>query len=92
MDKVRKHMVFTGRVQGVGFRYRAFYAAKGIGVTGWVRNNEDGTVEMEAQGSEGQIQKMLKMLQRDSYIKIDKVDTVGVPLDELERGFRVRGY
>lgn len=39
MKKIRKHFVFSGRVQGVGFRYRAAYAAKGIGITGWVKNN-----------------------------------------------------
>ncbi|MDE7313902.1 MAG: acylphosphatase [Eubacterium sp.] len=92
MEKVRKHMIFTGRVQGVGFRYRASYAAKGLGVTGWVRNNQDGTVEMEAQGSEGQIQKMLQMLQRDSYIRIDQVDIKDLALEEQEHGFHVRGY
>ena len=52
---VRKHMRFTGRVQGVGFRYRAKYAANGMGITGWVRNEWDGSVEMEAQGTEKQI-------------------------------------
>ena len=44
---VRKHFKITGRVQGVGFRYRAKYAASGMGLTGWVRNEWDGSVEME---------------------------------------------
>ena len=38
-------------MQGVGFRYRACYIASSLGVTGWVRNNWDDRVEMEAQGS-----------------------------------------
>ena len=38
MSKVRKELTFTGRVQGVGFRYRAAYKAKDLGLTGWVRN------------------------------------------------------
>ena len=46
---VRKHFRFTGRVQGVGFRYRAKYAANGMGITGWAKNQADGSVEMEAQ-------------------------------------------
>ncbi len=44
---VRKHFRFTGRVQGVGFRYRAKYAANGMGITGWAKNEFDGSVEME---------------------------------------------
>lgn len=48
---VRKHYRFTGRVQGVGFRYRAKHAASGMCVTGWVRNEGDGSVEMEVQGT-----------------------------------------
>ena len=92
MGKVRMHMIFTGRVKGVGFRYRASYAAKGLGVTGWVKNQQDGTVEMEAQGSEAQIQKMLKMLQTDSFIAIHKIESEELPLKEQEQGFRVKGY
>ena len=49
---VRKHILVYGRVQGVGFRYRASHAARSFGLTGWVRNNPDGTVEMELQGED----------------------------------------
>ena len=35
---VRKHIFFSGWVQGVGFRYRALYAARAMGLTGWVQN------------------------------------------------------
>ena len=35
---IRQHMKITGQVQGVGFRYRARYAASNLGVTGWVKN------------------------------------------------------
>lgn len=50
-NRIREHYVFFGRVQGVGFRYRAKYVANGLRITGWVRNDWDGTVEMEAQGT-----------------------------------------
>ena len=43
---VRKQYTFTGRVQGVGFRYSAQYLAQGLGVTGWVKNEWNGTVIM----------------------------------------------
>ena len=48
---IRKHFFFKGRVQGVGFRYRAQNAASLYSVTGWVKNLYDGSVEMEAQGA-----------------------------------------
>ena len=49
---IRKHIIFSGWVQGVGFRYRLRYASDLYGVTGWVKNNFDGTVEAEMQGEE----------------------------------------
>jgi acylphosphatase len=46
----------TGRVQGVGFRYAAFHVARQLGLTGYVRNNPDGTVYMEVEGSEDKLE------------------------------------
>ena len=42
----------TGRVQGVGFRYFTYRSAQRLGVTGWVRNREDGDVEVHAEATE----------------------------------------
>ncbi len=47
---VRKHIYFYGRVQGVGFRYRAYYMAQPLNLTGWVKNLWDDRVEMEVRG------------------------------------------
>ncbi len=47
---VTKHIIFTGRVQGVGFRFTAYNIAHRYQLTGLVRNLPDGTVEMFAQG------------------------------------------
>ena len=46
MDKIRKHFIFYGEVQGVGFRWNAMYIARKYSVSGWARNLYDGTVEM----------------------------------------------
>ena len=43
--KIRKHIIFYGRVQGVGFRYYAVQKANQLGLTGWVKNLYDGSVE-----------------------------------------------
>lgn len=87
---VRKHVKFTGRVQGVGFRYRASHAANGLGITGWVKNEWDGSVEMEAQGMNEQINKMLTLINQSSYILIDNMESEEIPLEEHEHGFHIR--
>ncbi len=87
---IRQHIVFSGHVQGVGFRYRARYAAEGLGMTGWVKNQWDGTVEMEIQGTLKQINQMLKLINQGSYIQIDRMDTKQIPPEEGEYGFHVR--
>ena len=87
---IRKAFRFTGAVQGVGFRYRAQYAASSCRVTGWVKNEWDGSVIMEAQGTEEQINEMLKLINEGSYIRIDRMEYHEIPLDEKERGFHVR--
>ncbi len=86
---IRKRMKIYGRVQGVGFRYRAEQAAGLLGVTGWVRNAEDGTVEMEAQGSEAAINKMMTFINGGTYVRIDRIETEIIET-EKESGFGVR--
>ena len=61
-EVVRKHMVITGLVQGVGFRYFTVIQARQLGVSGWVRNRYDGSVEVEAQGSQESVQALVKQL------------------------------
>lgn len=55
MDKMGKHVIFRGRVQGVGFRYTAHRAASHYGLTGFVKNLPDGTVEALFQGTAANI-------------------------------------
>lgn len=86
---VRKHMKISGSVQGVGFRFRASHVARGLGITGWVRNEWDGTVELEAQGTQEQIYRLLKMINQGSYIRIERIDTIEIPLEQKEYGFHI---
>lgn len=78
--KIRKHIVFYGRVQGVGFRYYAVNKANQLGLTGWVKNLLDGTVEMEVQGEEPLIDQLIIFLQNRTYIWIEKLDARSIPL------------
>lgn len=84
---VRKRFRFTGRVQGVGFRTRARYAARGMCITGWVRNEWDGSVVMEVQGTVKAIDQMLIMINRSDYIRIDSMESENIPLVEDEVTF-----
>lgn len=88
--KIRKHIQFYGRVQGVGFRYHATYKARFLGLTGWVRNCYDGSVEMEVQGEPEPIDDLISYLHRQRFIRIDRMDTEALALEE-ETDFRERG-
>ena len=91
MDElIRKHIVFYGWVQGVGFRYRASHAASNFGCTGWVKNEANGSVSMEIQGSETQIDQVIMAIERGRFIRIENMEVKSLPVDEEERNFRVR--
>lgn len=51
----RLHLRFVGEVQGVGFRWNSTNVAKRLGLTGWVRNEYDGSVTAEIQGTESHV-------------------------------------
>lgn len=89
MPVIRKRIVFHGRVQGVGFRYNAKYMAQSMGLTGWVKNEYDGTVLMEVQGRELLIFKLMEGLNNGRCIEISWIDSKDIPVEE-ERGFRIR--
>ena len=90
MTEIRRHIHFYGRVQGVGFRYKAKYMAQSLGLTGWVRNCSDGRVEMEVQGDAGRIEVLISRLQSDSYIRITDMEWKDLPLDEKETKFQTK--
>lgn len=86
---IRRHIIFYGRVQGVGFRFYSVSKARQLGMTGWVKNRYDGSVEMEAQGEDGQFQELIAFLKRQRYIDIADMDVEEIPLKE-EREFQER--
>lgn len=90
MDKTRKYIQFFGTVQGVGFRYRACHAADAVGATGWVSNEYDGSVSMEIQGTEQQIDSVIRAIERGSYVTIENMYVKTIPLVEGEYCFRER--
>ena len=84
---IRRALRFSGRVQGVGFRYRAVHAALAVGATGWVRNDRDGGVSMEIQGTEAQIDRVILAIERGTYVLIENLRAKTIPVVDGEYGF-----
>ena len=87
---IRRSIIFYGWVQGVGFRWRARHAAELFGCTGWVENEEDGSVSMEIQGLEEAIDRVILAIEKGNYVRIENMKVRTLPVVEHESGFRVR--
>ena len=89
---IAKRYIVRGRVQGVGFRWFVDHEARGLGVTGWVRNNFDGTVEVLAAGSEQQLATLRRKLERGPRAaRVDEVQEIPAePVTGLNT-FRIEG-
>jgi acylphosphatase len=70
----RRRVFYSGRVQGVGFRFTARHVAGGFAVTGWVRNLPDGRVELLAEGAPAEIDAFLARLGEEMRGNIVGVD------------------
>lgn len=82
---------FSGRVQGVGFRYATKQLAKGFDVLGWVRNLDDGRVELQIMGDEEELDDFIQEM-HDSPLghHIQEQEMRTVPLLEDVKGFSIR--
>ena len=89
MDVVRRRVVVGGRVQGVWFRESARRRAEELGVTGWVRNNVDGTVEAEVEEAADDVAVLVSWLGLGPpQARVESVD-VEERAPRGEPGFRV---
>jgi acylphosphatase len=83
LSEVFAHVEVTGRVQGVGFREFTRTIAQRLGIAGWVRNREDGCVEVAAFGKASQIETLLAAVRRGpAGGSVQAVRTL--PIDEHE--------
>ena len=80
MEKIRKHIIFYGYVQGVGFRWKACHAARASGISGWVKNLDDGSVEMEAEGTERDISDLIDTMYDHSWGSVERVESEYIPI------------
>ena len=89
-QKVAKSYRVRGRVQGVGFRYFVERGAKSLGITGWVRNVDDGSVEVYAAGTAAQLSDLEGLLrQGPRWAEVRGVEESGAAV-ENHSGFSVR--
>ena len=81
----------TGRVQGVGFRYFVARAARGLGLTGYVRNLPDGTVEVAASGGRAALETLGALLEKgQSGAVVESVNLDWSSPPDVEGRFDVR--
>lgn len=89
-DVMEKHLLISGRVQGVGFRYFTRKNAQKIGVTGFVKNLPDGNVETAFRGTPDQVQQMEQLVSDGpAGARVDNVEELE-PTGEQFRNFKVR--
>jgi acylphosphatase len=71
----RVYMLFSGRVQGVGFRYAAQDIGSALRINGWVKNTSDGKVEVVAEGEEATIKEFIEGLKKQMkyYISSEQI-------------------
>jgi acylphosphatase len=90
MDRSAVHLVVSGRVQGVAFRARAVLEATRLGLSGWVRNRMDGTVEARAEGPAEAVQGFVAWCHRGPpAAQVEQVQVTQVSPTGMDRGFQV---
>jgi acylphosphatase len=89
---VAKRFVVRGRVQGVGFRFFTEAAAHREGLSGFVRNADDGAVEAEVEGDADAVERFEMAIHRGPRgARVDAVEVIEVPARGRYTGFMVRG-
>lgn len=90
-DRQTRRYVISGRVQGVGFRWFVEREAAQIGITGWVRNCQNGDVEVMATGSGEQLRSLRAKLQEGPRAsRVDQVSEADAPFLDTQ-SFRIEG-
>ena len=85
------HVIVTGTVQGVGFRFTTRRQAVHLGLTGWVRNEPDGSVALCAQGSAGAVDRLISFLEAGPPgAAVTSVTVNDVAADPALHGFEIR--
>jgi acylphosphatase len=90
MGALRHDIIFTGRVQGVGFRFTACRLAERFRVGGWVRNEPDGSVRCVIEGEPAELDRFLAALNDEMAGRIADIRIDRAPVTGEFSGFAVR--
>jgi acylphosphatase len=83
--KVRCHIFVSGKVQGVFFRQNTLEKAKTLGLKGWVRNTQDGSVEAVFEGEKEKVEKILEWMKIGPPLA--KVENVEIKFEDFKGEF-----
>lgn len=86
---IRKEFHFEGNVQNIGFRFEVQSHAKPLGITGYAKNNDDGSVTAQLQGNLEDINRVILSLQNIDRIQINSITEKEIPLDYYENDFSI---
>ena len=87
---MKKHIVITGRVQGVGFRYWLYKAAVQRNINGWVKNKTSGEVEALLVGNEKDVNNLIKLCEKGPLVaEVTKVSTKNYEKEYLKKSFSI---
>ncbi|WP_018661425.1 acylphosphatase [Heyndrickxia acidiproducens] len=86
------HIIVTGRVQGVGFRYYTLNLARQHDISGWVKNKDDGSVEVMAEGKKKHLDEFIEGLKKgpSRFAKVEGIEIEYLPVQEDFKEFNVR--
>ena len=83
MPRIARHLTITGKVQGVWYRAWTVETARSLGLTGWVRNRTDGSVEAVVEGDEGAVDQFLALARvGPAAARVERIDMQDVALSD----------
>ena len=87
---MKKHIVITGKVQEVGFRYWLYKAAVRNNINGWVKNKISGEVEALLIGNDTEINNLIKLCKKGPlYSKVTKIEVQNYQKEHLGKSFEI---
>ncbi len=91
MEIVQYHIFVSGKVQGVGFRFRTRLKALKLEITGWVKNLPDGRVEIVAQGEKNNLNELLNWIKSTLFFsKVEKINFFQEELKDRYNNFLIK--